>query len=200
MTPDAPAVVLGQRQHGVDRDLQPGRDQPAQAGMLVALDVRTGTRRHPPCRSSPGSRTACRYRAGTRARRDARVSMARTESAVFGFSGSTIDCATVPSMASASAVRSVFSRWSTRTLFSVTPCFQNTPAPFENSWRAAVPRRDPPCPSAAGSAPRPSCRSRAGCGLRGRATSAARAHPAGSSARRGRDRRSTGCSCPSCRR
>ena len=38
------------------------------------------------------------------------VSMARTESAVFGFSGSTIDCATVPSMASASAVRSVFRR------------------------------------------------------------------------------------------
>ena len=43
------------------------------------------------------------------------VSMARTESAVFGFSGSTIDCATVPSIASASAVRSVFRRWSTRT-------------------------------------------------------------------------------------
>ena len=64
--------------------------------------------------------------------------MARTESAVFGFSGSTMDCATVPSMASASAVRSVFRRWSTRTLFSVTPFFQNTPAPLEKSWRAAV--------------------------------------------------------------
>ena len=64
--------------------------------------------------------------------------MARTESAVFGFSGSTIDCATVPSMALASAVRSVLSRWSTRTLFSVTPFFHNTPAPLEKSWRAAV--------------------------------------------------------------
>ena len=41
-------------------------------------------------------------------------------------------------MALASAVRSVLSRWSTRTLFSVTPCFQNTPAPLENSCRAAV--------------------------------------------------------------
>ena len=40
--------------------------------------------------------------------------------------------------ASASAVRSVFSRWSTSTLFSVTPFFQNTPAPLEKSWRAAV--------------------------------------------------------------
>ena len=66
------------------------------------------------------------------------VSMARTESAVFGFSGSTIDCATVPCIASASSVSSVFSRWSTRTLLSVSPCFQNTPAPFEKSWRAAV--------------------------------------------------------------
>ena len=56
----------------------------------------------------------------------------------FGFSGSTIDCATVPSMASASAVRSVFRRWSTRTLFSVTPCFQNTPARLEKSCLAAV--------------------------------------------------------------
>ena len=69
--------------------------------------------------------------------------MARTESAVFGLSGSTIDCATVPSMASASAVRSVFSRWSTRTLFSVTPRFQNTPAPLEKSWRAAVTQKGP---------------------------------------------------------
>ena len=66
------------------------------------------------------------------------VSMARTLSAVFGLSGSTIDCATVPSIASASAVRSVLSRWSTSTLFSVTPFFQNTPAPLEKSWRAAV--------------------------------------------------------------
>ena len=66
------------------------------------------------------------------------VSMARTESAVLGFSGSTIDCATVPSIASASAVSSVFSRWSTSTSFSVTPRSQSTPAPFEKSWRAAV--------------------------------------------------------------
>ena len=34
--PDAPPVVLGQRQHGVDRDLKPGRDQPAQGRVLVA--------------------------------------------------------------------------------------------------------------------------------------------------------------------
>ena len=34
--PDPPPVVLGERQHGVDRDLQPGRDQPAQARMLVS--------------------------------------------------------------------------------------------------------------------------------------------------------------------
>ena len=38
------------------------------------------------------------------------VSMARTESAVFGFAGSTMDCATVPSIASASALSSVLSR------------------------------------------------------------------------------------------
>ena len=38
------------------------------------------------------------------------VSIARTLSAVLGFSGSTMDCATVPSMASASAVSSVLSR------------------------------------------------------------------------------------------
>ena len=66
------------------------------------------------------------------------VSMARTESAVLGFSGSTIDWATVPSMASAKAVRSVLSRWSTSTSFSVTPFDHSTPAPLENSWRAAV--------------------------------------------------------------
>ena len=77
--------------------------------------------------------------------------MARTESAVLGFSGSTIDWATVPSMASARAVRSVFRRWSTSTLFSVTPFFQNTPAPFEKSWRAAVTQNGSTVsPSAAG--------------------------------------------------
>ena len=66
------------------------------------------------------------------------VSMARTERAVFGFSGSTIDCATVPSIACASAVRSVLSRWSTRTRLSFTPFWRSTPAPLEKSWRAAV--------------------------------------------------------------
>ena len=44
----------------VDRDLQPGRDQAAQAGMLVAA---RGQEQEPvpvlPCRSNPGSRTAC---------------------------------------------------------------------------------------------------------------------------------------------
>ena len=64
--------------------------------------------------------------------------MARTLSAVLGFSGSTMDCATVPSMASASAVSSVFRRWSTSTRFSATPRSQSTPAPLEKSWRAAV--------------------------------------------------------------
>ena len=66
------------------------------------------------------------------------VSMARTESAVFGLSGSTIDWATVPSIACANAVSSVLSRWSTRTLFSRTPRSHNTPAPLENNCRAAV--------------------------------------------------------------
>ena len=64
--------------------------------------------------------------------------MARTESAVLGFSGSTMDCATVPSMASAREVSSVLSRCSTSIRFSVTPRFQRTPAPFANSCRAAV--------------------------------------------------------------
>ena len=66
------------------------------------------------------------------------VSMARTESAVFGLAGSTMDWATVPSMASASALSSVFSRWSTSTRLRVSPRFQSTAAPWEKSWRAAV--------------------------------------------------------------
>ena len=66
------------------------------------------------------------------------VSMARTESAVFGFSGSTMDCATVPSIAWARAVSSVLSRWSTRTLLRVSPLPRSTPAPLAKSWRAAV--------------------------------------------------------------
>ena len=34
--PDAPLALLGEREHGVDRDLEPGRDETAQARMLVA--------------------------------------------------------------------------------------------------------------------------------------------------------------------
>ena len=41
-------------------------------------------------------------------------------------------------MASASAVKSVFRRWSTSTLLSFTPFCRSTPAPLEKSWRAAV--------------------------------------------------------------
>ena len=66
------------------------------------------------------------------------VSIARTESAVFGFFRSTMDCATVPSIASASSERSVFSRCSTSTRFFLSPCRHSTPAPLENSCRAAV--------------------------------------------------------------
>ena len=43
-------------------------------------------------------------------RNGVRHSPRRTESAVFGLAGSTMDCATVPSMASASALSSVLSR------------------------------------------------------------------------------------------
>ena len=64
--------------------------------------------------------------------------MARTDSAVFGLSGSTMDCATVPSMASASALRFVFSRCSTSTRLSRSPFSHSTPAPLENNCRAAV--------------------------------------------------------------
>ena len=66
------------------------------------------------------------------------VSMARTERAVLGLSGLTMDCATVPSMASANSDSSVLSRSSTSLRFSVTPCVQSTPAPLENSCLAAV--------------------------------------------------------------
>ena len=66
------------------------------------------------------------------------VSMARTESAVFGFFGSTMDCATVPSIASASSDRSVFRRCSTSTRFFFSPFCQSTPVPLEKSCRAAV--------------------------------------------------------------
>ena len=129
------------------------------------------------------------------------VSMARTESAVLGFSGSTMDCATVPSIACASAVSSVLSRWSTRTLLRVSPsAAEHAGAVGEELARRRHPERDRPCPSAAGSARRPSCRSRAGCAPRRRATSAAPWRRAGSAARRGPRRRRTGCSSPSCRR
>ena len=66
------------------------------------------------------------------------VSIARTDSAVFGFCGSTMDCATVPSIASASSERSVLSKCSTSTRFFSSPFSHNTPAPLANNCRAAV--------------------------------------------------------------